>query len=745
MKRSIIFISILTISLFVNARTYTLGTYNIRIAKSEDTGLNAWESRKGALVNSVLLSHVDVCAFQEIYNDNQEQDLRTGLATAGYDLYSWGRGSNTIKTGERLAVAWNDSILEKLDQGFYFHTFNPTQTGIVLDASHARLSVWVKLRDRETGDIFYYFSTHLDVQGKRARRDAAWLNNQYVRSISGNYPAVLAGDFNVDGGDQTVLGINKAYMKDSYLVTETTPVGPYRTHAGFVSPSSIGATGGARMDFVLSKGFSIHSYKVDTEDFGRGVVPSDHLLVYVTATPISWQQCEAIRGAIYVNPEVQGEGDGTKQFPFRTLDEALTMAHSGDTIRCVAGTLHSDMSTSPRYIITKSIFLEGGYDEQFVSQDSVTTLDGENANALIRVDAGQILSVSRFAFNNAMSMENGAAISMQGVGMELNQCTFSHCSSGAIGGAVYSTGKIIMDSCSFIDCQAVKGGALYVATMQGVSVHRSMFTNNVASQVGGAIYTDEHYGFHLEANYLADNQAPIGGALYLANHNDTQQTLLTNNFLKNNTSGVKFHTAGKVGLVSNTIINHLDTAVSVELTNDLYLVNNIIAANTYDLAYNGAESLRVDKFNVFTTTDHVEIKPSSKDYVAETADSAYSYIAALYDDSLTITNPIYGKIVINKLSSTALKEVTLTVDLSGDYQYQGMLQEILHTDLKGYPRPLDGTATIGAIEYVTPKPTDIYEISDTQNINISGRKTVKDNQLLIYHDGRWYNLHGTIY
>jgi len=738
MKHIIYLIAVLFAGLSAQARTYTLGTYNIRIAKSEDSLLCAWDSRKGAVIQTVITNHTDVCSFQEIYNDQQEQDLRDSLAPAGYDMYTWGRGSATMKTGERLAVAWNDSILEKLDQGFYFHTFNPQQTGIVLDASHARLTVWVKLRDRETNDIFYYFSTHLDVQGKRARREAAWLNNEYVRTLSGKYPAVLAGDFNVDGRDQTVLDINRAYLNDSYYVAQTTPQGPYRTHPGFVSPQTISATGGARMDFILSKCFTIHSYKVSTEDFGRGIVPSDHLFTCVTATPLSLQQCDSIQSVWYVNDQAKTPGTGDQQNPFQTLEEALEAAQPGDTIRCVAGVLQPQTKGSPYYTITKSIFLEGGYNEDFTNQDSLTILDGEETHSLLRVNASQILSISHFQFTNATTFADGAAISMQGVGLILDHCQFTKCQAGTLGGAIYSAGKIVMDSCVFNSCNATEGGALYVSTLQSITIRHSTFLNNSATLSGGAIATAEHYGCHLEANYLTNNLAPKGGALYLANRNDTQQTLLTNNFLTYNSSGAIIHTTGKVGLACNTIIHHSDTAVCVEAASELCAANNIIAANAFDLAYIGSSTLRVDRYNIFSTANHINFTPYKADYLAESSDSAMSYINAMYD-SLTVKKPYFGAVAVNALSNKALKEATLTMDLSGDYQFSGLLQEILRTDLKGNARPMDGTATIGAVEYIASPSALAAPMSA---LNPTTQKIVIEGKMYIIRDHTKYSVLG---
>lgn len=91
-----------------------------------------------------------------------------------------------------------------LDKGRFFLSEDPEKPVISWDAAYRRVSVWVKLQDKQTDEIFYYCSTHLDNAGTIARREGARVNVETMLGIAGNYPCFICGDFNSSPGETMV-------------------------------------------------------------------------------------------------------------------------------------------------------------------------------------------------------------------------------------------------------------------------------------------------------------------------------------------------------------------------------------------------------------------------------------------------------------------------------------------------------------------------------------------------------------
>ena len=97
------------------AHTYRLGTYNLRIQTSKDTGEKDWDNRKGYIARTVIDNKYDVIGFQEIAGSRQKQDLEALLPN--YELVAWGRNSASDSEGEGVGVAFLKDRYTLLEQG----------------------------------------------------------------------------------------------------------------------------------------------------------------------------------------------------------------------------------------------------------------------------------------------------------------------------------------------------------------------------------------------------------------------------------------------------------------------------------------------------------------------------------------------------------------------------------------------------------------------------------------------------
>lgn len=699
-KLSLIIIGLFLLTLFpqktlAENEIYKFGTYNIRIETANDTGDKAWSNRKEAVANTIIANDIDVSAFQEIANQNQEDDLRSLLETAGYNLYTWGRESATINKGEKVGVTYKTAKFELLDKGFYFLTVDPTTPSASWDSNKVRLTVYVKLKSKTTGEIFFYFATHLDNVGDRARREGSMINAAKMLEISGDYPAFLGGDFNCINDNVGVHYSMRSYFEDARMVSETEPLGPFATYCGFVSPANLGDDKLTQFDHIFLKQARVLSYKAITDDFGRNIMPSDHVCLMISVQLTGDQR----KHKIYVNPEVTS-GDGSVTSPFKTLEEALNIAQSRDTILITASTISPQNSkgNSPRnssFNITKSITLLGGYNSDFSNVTGKTCISGDyqqddeldanglpitgndnNLYRLISVDAPYRLTLRNFkltgayADNQSGGLDVGGAICTLGASLYLSNVEVSGCYALTAGAGISSTGQVLIDSCSFVGNKtAGKGAALHLSSVWGTSIQRSLFKQNEAES-GSAAYLEKYGDCYIASNTFTENTCKKYGTLSIWGITETTTNLVNNTFVNNTLtnddqtfdnpiggSAVYFNTpfaTHLLGLASNTIIGnnshiqnstptYASSVAAVSITAIRYiLVNNVIAGNyTTNGVYHdlyASTPAYVDKYNVYSTATSVSSSPTNTDIYSTNYTSAVLNLSSSFEGTIQGSN-----------------------------------------------------------------------------------------------------------
>ena len=119
------------------------------------------------------------------------------------------------------------------------------------------------------------------------------------------------------------------------------------------------------------------------------------------------------------------------------------------------------------------------------------------------------LVLKNIVFKNAASTNGGAIYST--AKLTLSNCQFLNNKATSNGGAVYSTANLIIEKCKFNGNQANRGGAVY--STGEVEVKGSEFTNNKALKSGGAIFV-KHKSTISNSLFSGNNALSSGGALY---------------------------------------------------------------------------------------------------------------------------------------------------------------------------------------------------------------------------------------
>lgn len=194
--------------------TLNWATFNIRYDNPDDS-LNNWKYRKDSVAAFILAQDLDVVGCQEVLH-NQFLDLKERLA--GYEAVGVGRDDGK-EAGEYAPLFFKKDRFEALASNTFWLSQYPDSVGFIgWDGACCRIATWAKLRDKQTGRIFMAVNTHFDHVGTEARRNAALLIIDSIKSIVGDQPAVLTGDFNVNDQSDAYKTIttNEFVLRDAY-------------------------------------------------------------------------------------------------------------------------------------------------------------------------------------------------------------------------------------------------------------------------------------------------------------------------------------------------------------------------------------------------------------------------------------------------------------------------------------------------------------------------------------------------
>lgn len=249
-------------------------TYNIRFDTIKD-GRNQWSFRKNRVIQLIQHYSPDLLSVQEPL-PRQIVDLKTELSN--YQCYGVGRNDGK-ENGEFCAVFYRRDRFELINKGTFWLSEKPHQPGSKgWDAALPRICSWAELKDKCAKKEIFYFNTHFDHEGQKARRESARLILSRIKELAGSStPVILTGDFN--SGPETDAYhtiVNDIDFNDAKIVAESPHSGPEGTWSTFDKKAGIGE----RIDyiFITSSHFKVlrHEHLTDSDDRSY---PSDHLPV----------------------------------------------------------------------------------------------------------------------------------------------------------------------------------------------------------------------------------------------------------------------------------------------------------------------------------------------------------------------------------------------------------------------------------------------------------------------------------
>ena len=277
MKKIIFFLLFIAYLSNLNAQKHlNIMTFNIRYSTLRDSN-NAWLYRKDNAASQILFHETHILGVQEALHE-QIVDLKQRLPR--YKYVGIGRDDGKTK-GEYSAIFYDTTRLKVLESETFWLSETPSVVGSKSwDAAITRIVTWAKMKDLVTKKTFFVFNTHFDHIGKVARRESAKLLLAKVHALSGNFPAIITGDFNAQPDDEPIKVIvestNPLKLLDTKALSTTGHFGPTGTFNGFKSKE----INDQPIDYIfLNRNMTVLQHATLSQTWG-GLFSSDHFPVF---------------------------------------------------------------------------------------------------------------------------------------------------------------------------------------------------------------------------------------------------------------------------------------------------------------------------------------------------------------------------------------------------------------------------------------------------------------------------------
>ena len=181
--------------------------------------------------------------------------------------------------GHRDVIALRTNRFQMLDWGRYWFSATPEVSSyagdLFIDGGTPKISLWLKVRERESGIIFFVWDTHFFPSGTTGRKQCSLMSVERMQAqCADSDPVFFCGDLNL-AYDHESLKPLRDYMQHAGKTAATTESKP--TYTGFRTDRNTWTY----IDHIFYRNASAKLYKVVDEPIENGTsVCSDHFPVY---------------------------------------------------------------------------------------------------------------------------------------------------------------------------------------------------------------------------------------------------------------------------------------------------------------------------------------------------------------------------------------------------------------------------------------------------------------------------------
>ena len=241
-------------------------SYNIRLGSAQD-GTNSWALRYTATGEMLEDQKPDVFGVQEAI----EYQVRYIEEMCGYESVGVGR-ENGKKEGEHMSIFWNKKAVSMLKWGTFWLSETPEKPSKGWDAECFRTATWALMKDKRTGEKFYFVNTHLDHEGAEAQKNGLNLIMDKIAEINTEgLPMVLTGDFNMEPSNPNLAELDARMQSARKIAAQTDS---HATYNGWGKSSTM-------IDYIYVSGFSsCPEYQTVTKRYEDRKFISDHYPIF---------------------------------------------------------------------------------------------------------------------------------------------------------------------------------------------------------------------------------------------------------------------------------------------------------------------------------------------------------------------------------------------------------------------------------------------------------------------------------
>lgn len=244
-------------------------SYNIRRSDSAD-GTNSWQYRYPA--SAVMIDDIkpDVIGIQEALFE--QFDYFKTVMDKEYKLVGVGR-DDAKKAGEISAIMYNYKTVSLVKWGTFWLSDTPDTPGPGWDAATSRSVTWASMKDKATGNKFFFVCVRMDGDGVDAPKNGIKLLADKIAELNPDgAPVILAGDLNLALSDAAFAPL-KAVLSDARTTAVVTDDQPSFNGWGKSSKT---------VDYLMYKGFSCTKFETYTKACYERTFISDHYPVVGT-------------------------------------------------------------------------------------------------------------------------------------------------------------------------------------------------------------------------------------------------------------------------------------------------------------------------------------------------------------------------------------------------------------------------------------------------------------------------------
>ena len=268
--------------------TLLVGTFNIRYYNTSD-GVNAWESRRDAVMKFINSSAADILVLQEVCQVQAKYITENLDDRYGYIEYDRNTGNSILddEDSEGVFLLWDKDRLSVEDKGYFwladpsdrFPEYNKDDnTYSSWHSALPRLALWIKAEDNESpGQKICFIGTHYDHISTQAKTGSSNLVVRKLREMTGENDlknagtaVFAAGDLNTESGATELAALRNA-MYDARKESPKTSTSDTFNNFGVSGGQSV-------IDHIFFGGnLEPEQYDVITNPYGApGQYISDH-------------------------------------------------------------------------------------------------------------------------------------------------------------------------------------------------------------------------------------------------------------------------------------------------------------------------------------------------------------------------------------------------------------------------------------------------------------------------------------